>query len=173
MGPAVQAADCLYRREYGKPHKGVNLQRLAVMISCLLEGDAPMRFDFAAQAEELDTSVEKLRAQVAWLVERAFLVLDGDVDGVARLWVNPALAFMPGTDPRPAAARHQLQSNSATMPSHPGVPSATPRPPSRAGTETTWPNERSAMGGRCCPAEEGSCTGDGGNEPMKIEASRC
>ncbi|MFC7979790.1 hypothetical protein ACFUT3_31715 [Streptomyces cinereoruber] len=108
MGPAVLAADYLYRREYGKRHKGVDPQRLAVTVSCLLEGDAPVRFDFAAQAGELGTSVERLRVQVAWLVEREFLALDGDVDGVARLWVNPSLAFAPGTDPRTVAARHRF-----------------------------------------------------------------
>ncbi|MFE0776932.1 hypothetical protein [Streptomyces sp. NPDC058861] len=108
VGPAMMAAGFLHRIERGKRHKGVDLQRLAVTIACLLEGDAPARFDFAAQAEELDTSVERLRAQVAWLVEREFLALDGDVDGVARLWVNPALAFAPGTDPRTVAARHRF-----------------------------------------------------------------
>ncbi|MFE1907992.1 hypothetical protein ACFW96_30650 [Streptomyces gardneri] len=107
-GPAVLAAGYLHRHERGKQYRGSDPQRLVVMIACLLEGDAPVRFDFAVQAEELGTSVEKLRAQVAWRVERDFLALDGDVGGVARLWVNPALAFRPGTDPRTAAARHRF-----------------------------------------------------------------
>jgi hypothetical protein len=102
------AVEFLHRREHGKRYKASDPQLLMVTIVGLLEGDAPARFDFAVQAEELHTSVEKLRAQVAWLVEREFLALDGDVDGVARLWVNPALAFTPGTDPRTAAARHRF-----------------------------------------------------------------
>ncbi|MFB6634854.1 hypothetical protein ACFCWY_33660 [Streptomyces sp. NPDC056362] len=101
----MEAADYLYRHEHGKRQKGVDPQRLAVTIACLLEGDAPLRLDFAAKAEELDTSMDRLRTQVAWLVKREFLALAGDVDGVARLWVNPSLALAPGTDPRTVAAR--------------------------------------------------------------------
>jgi hypothetical protein len=52
--------------------------------------------------------VARLRAVVAWLVEHEFLALDGDVDGIARLWVNPSVAFPPRTDPRTVAARHRF-----------------------------------------------------------------
>ncbi|MFJ4343301.1 hypothetical protein [Streptomyces sp. NPDC088915] len=91
-----------------KRYRGLDLDHLVANISYLLEADAPVRFDFAAQAEDLETSVKELRAEVAWLVEREFLVLDGDVDGVARLWVNPTLAFAPGTNPQTVAARHRF-----------------------------------------------------------------
>ncbi|MEU7295202.1 hypothetical protein AB0A76_18610 [Streptomyces exfoliatus] len=104
----MPAARHLHQREHGKRYKGFDLDRLVSRIAFLLEDDAPVRFDFAVQAEDLETSVKELRAGVAWLVEREFLVLDGDVDGVARLWVNPAMAFAPGIDPRPAAARHRF-----------------------------------------------------------------
>ncbi|MFE0777827.1 hypothetical protein [Streptomyces sp. NPDC058861] len=108
VGPAMMAAGFLHRIEHGKRYKASDPQMLVLKIASLLKGDAPLRFDFAIEADELDTSVEKLRTQVTWLVEREFLALDGDVDGVARLWVNPALAFAPGTDPRTAAARHRF-----------------------------------------------------------------
>jgi len=102
------AVSFLYRHERGKRDKSPSPQLPAMKIAVLLKGDAPVRFDFAVQAEELGMSEEELRAQVAWLVERGVLVLDGYVDRVARLWVNPALAFVPGTDPRVAAARHRF-----------------------------------------------------------------
>ncbi|MET8816440.1 hypothetical protein ABZW47_31120 [Streptomyces sp. NPDC004549] len=108
IGPAMLAVDFIYRHEHGRRNKAANPHLLVMKIACLLKGDAPVCFDFAAQAEELGKSEEELRAQVVWLVEREFLALDGDVDGVARLWVNPALAFAPGTDPRAAAARYRF-----------------------------------------------------------------
>ncbi|MGW3521363.1 hypothetical protein [Streptomyces hydrogenans] len=110
VGPAMMAVGFLHRIENGKRYRASDPQMLAMKIVGLLKGEAPARFDFAVEADELGTSVEKLRAQVTWLVERKFLALDGDVDGVARLWVNPALAFAPGTDPRTAAARHRFPS---------------------------------------------------------------
>lgn len=62
-----------------------------------------VRVRFAA--EELETTVEKLRA--AWLVERELLAPDGGVDGVAQLWKDP-VAFRPGIDPMVATARHRF-----------------------------------------------------------------
>ncbi|MFD5110528.1 hypothetical protein [Streptomyces cinereoruber] len=102
VGPAMLAVGFLHRIENGKQYRASDPQMLAMKIAGLSEGEAPTRFDFAVEADELDTSVEKLRVQVAWLVEREVLALDG----VARLWVNPSLAFAPGADPRTAAARH-------------------------------------------------------------------
>lgn len=122
-GPAMLAAGFLHRRERGKQYKSSDPQLLVMKIVSLLTGDAPVRFDFAVQAEELNMSVEELRAGVAWLVKREFLALDGDVDGVARLWVNPALAFAPGTDPRTAAARYRFP---YIMPAEGGMAAAEP-----------------------------------------------
>ncbi|MFI6690070.1 hypothetical protein [Streptomyces sp. NPDC050485] len=73
-----------------------------------LKGDLPVQLHFAAKAEEAGVSAEHLRAEVAWLVEHEFLALDGHVEGVARVWVNSSVAFLPGTDPRVAAARHRF-----------------------------------------------------------------
>lgn len=52
--------------------------------------------------------VEAVRGMLDWLVNRRYLVLDGAVDGRVRLWVNPSVAFVVGSDPRPAAARHEF-----------------------------------------------------------------
>ncbi|MEU5431435.1 hypothetical protein AB0H73_38335 [Streptomyces olivoreticuli] len=81
---------------------------LLILLYTGLEGDAPLLVDVAAKAEEARTSTEEFRAEVAWLVEHRFLALDGDVGGILRLWVNPSVAFLPGTDPRVAAARHRF-----------------------------------------------------------------
>ncbi|WP_407842109.1 hypothetical protein ACE1OC_42925 (plasmid) [Streptomyces sp. DSM 116496] len=81
---------------------------LLLIVYTALDADKPVQVDFAAKAEEAGVSVEHLRAEVAWLVEHEFLALDGDVDGVARVWVNPSVGFLPGTDPRIAAARHSF-----------------------------------------------------------------
>lgn len=123
-GPAMLAVGFLHRHERrGKRDKASDPQLPVMKIVGLLVGDAPVRFDFAVQAEELEMSEEELRAQVAWLVEREFLALDGDVSGVARLWVNPALAFAPGTDPRAAAARYSFP---YIMPAEEGMAAAKP-----------------------------------------------
>jgi hypothetical protein len=45
---------------------------------------------------------------VAWLVEHEFLALEGDVGGIARLWVNFCVALPPWADPRPIAALHHF-----------------------------------------------------------------
>ncbi len=45
---------------------------------------------------------------MAWLVEYEFLALEGEVGSIARLWVNPSVAFVPWTDPRTVASRHRF-----------------------------------------------------------------
>lgn len=110
-GPGLRAADFLRRHQLrGKVSRSQlpDTQLLLLLIYTGLEDDKPVQLDFAAKAEEAGVSVEHLRAEVAWLVEHEFLALDGDVDGVARLWVNPSVGFLPGTDPRIAAARHRF-----------------------------------------------------------------
>lgn len=57
-GPAVLAPGYLHRHERGKQYRGSDPQRLVVMIACLLEGDAPVRFDFTVQVQELATRGE-------------------------------------------------------------------------------------------------------------------
>lgn len=78
------------------------------ILSCQLQGSGPVLFDFARWATELKVTVARLREVVAWLVEHEFLALEGDVGGVARLWVNPSVAFSPWTDPRVLASRHRF-----------------------------------------------------------------
>ncbi|MGA5069045.1 hypothetical protein ACPB9E_35630 [Streptomyces exfoliatus] len=83
--------------------------RLLIILVTKLQGDAPVVLDYAAEAENLEIDETVLRRLVQWLVERGYLALDGQVDGVARLWINPAVAFLPRTtDPRVAAARHRF-----------------------------------------------------------------
>ncbi|MCM1969424.1 hypothetical protein [Streptomyces sp. G1] len=105
------AADFLRRHQSGGGYDEEtwpDTMRLLILIYTELTDDGPVLLDFAAKAEEARVSVEDLRAEVEWLVEHEFLALDGDVGGVARLWVNPSVAFLPGTDPRVAAARHRF-----------------------------------------------------------------
>ncbi|MET9954441.1 hypothetical protein ABZ135_23260 [Streptomyces sp. NPDC006339] len=83
--------------------------RLLIILATKLQGDAPVVLDFAAEAENLEIEESTLRELIQWLVDRRYLALDGQVDGVARLWINPAVAFLPRTtDPRVAAARHRF-----------------------------------------------------------------
>ncbi|MFJ1579091.1 hypothetical protein [Streptomyces sp. NPDC088182] len=43
------------------------------------------------------------------MAERRYLARDGQVGGIARVWVNPVVAFRAGkVDPRVAAARHRF-----------------------------------------------------------------
>ncbi|MFB7896149.1 hypothetical protein ACFC1B_07440 [Streptomyces xiamenensis] len=56
----------------------------------------------------MDVPVPRLSAAVDCLVEHEFLALDGHVDGIARLWVNPSVAFLPRSDPRVVAAAHRF-----------------------------------------------------------------
>ncbi|MEU4969119.1 hypothetical protein [Streptomyces smyrnaeus] len=113
MGPAMMAVGFLRRiqaRDSGrKRHRDDHTTREVLeILSVRLEGSGPVLFDFAHWAGELETSVVHLREVVAWLVEHEFLALEGDVDGVARLWVNPSAAFAPRTDPRTIAARFRF-----------------------------------------------------------------
>ncbi|KJY25363.1 hypothetical protein [Streptomyces katrae] len=78
------------------------------LVSWGLDKDGPVLVDVSETAQKAGVSVEYVRTEIAWLVEHEFLALDGDVDGMVRVWVNPAVAFMPGTDPRVAAARHRF-----------------------------------------------------------------
>ncbi|WP_372412246.1 hypothetical protein [Streptomyces luteireticuli] len=87
---------------------GPKAMQILMLLYVGLQGDAPLRVDVAAKAEECGVTTEEFRAEVAWLVEHRFLALDGDVGEVLRLWVNPSVAFLPGTDPRVAAARHRF-----------------------------------------------------------------
>ncbi|MFG2394632.1 hypothetical protein ACGFYF_37985 [Streptomyces lavendulae] len=110
-GPAVSASGFLRRHQLrGKvsPRRLWDTDLILRLMSVSLEGDKPVPVDFADLAAKLRMKVEHVRAEVAWLVEHEFLALDGDVDGMARVWVNPAAAFLPGTDPRVAAARHRF-----------------------------------------------------------------
>ncbi|MFL4910684.1 hypothetical protein ACJ6WF_48245 [Streptomyces sp. MMS24-I2-30] len=113
-GSAGMAAGFLHRMQSraadGKkpPRNGGTCRDVLGILSGRLTGSGPVPFEFARWADELGVSVPRLRAVVAWLVEHEFLALDGDVDGIARLWVNPAVAFPPRTDPRTVAARHRF-----------------------------------------------------------------
>jgi hypothetical protein len=59
-------------------------------LACRLRGDVPGTLDFHDEAAIVELSTSVLQAQVAWLVEHRYLTLDGMVDGLARLWINPA-----------------------------------------------------------------------------------
>ncbi|MFD5891274.1 hypothetical protein ACFWHQ_35650 [Streptomyces sp. NPDC060334] len=110
-GPAVLAADFLRRCQLGgkvSPGQWPSTMLILLLVYTGLQGDKPVLVDFDDLAERVRESVEQVRTEVAWLVEHEFLALDGDVDGVARIWVNPSVAFLPGTDPRVAAARYRF-----------------------------------------------------------------
>ncbi|MGW7579523.1 hypothetical protein [Streptomyces sp. NPDC054765] len=113
------SADFQYRHEQrvaGKPRStgrrssaAGTMLGLLVILASKLRGDAPLVLNYAAEAEQLDTDEVTLQARIEWLVEHHYLALDGQVNGVARLWMNPAVAFLPRTtDPRVAAARHRF-----------------------------------------------------------------
>ncbi|MFI9311456.1 hypothetical protein [Streptomyces triculaminicus] len=120
QGPGLLAADFQYRHQLHAAEEAGSkkrrrsadvghMLRLLIVLVSKLEGDAPVVLDYATEAQNHDTDEETLRARVAWLVEHRYLALDGNVNGVARLWVNPSVAFRPGkTDPRVAAARHRF-----------------------------------------------------------------
>ncbi|MEU3050356.1 hypothetical protein ABZ705_28280 [Streptomyces sp. NPDC006984] len=113
VGPAVMAAGFLRRiqsRADGKKRRGDDGTTRDVLdiLSGRLEGGRPVLFEFAHWADELRVPVTRLREVVAWLVEHEFLALEGDVDGIARLWVNPSVALAPWTDPRPLASRYRF-----------------------------------------------------------------
>ncbi|MET8676111.1 hypothetical protein ABZW18_00515 [Streptomyces sp. NPDC004647] len=119
-GPGLLAADFQYRHQLRTTEQSSAKTRrrsadaghmlpLMMRLVTKLEGDAPVRFNYADEASELNMDEETLRARIAWLAEHGYIALDGQVDGLARIWVNPAVAFRAGkTDPRIAAARHQF-----------------------------------------------------------------
>lgn len=86
----------------------VQAQAAGNILSGKLKGNGPVLFAFAHWAGELRVPVARLREVVAWLVEHEFLALEGDVGGIARLWVNPCVALAPWADPRPIAARNRF-----------------------------------------------------------------
>ncbi|KIF03878.1 hypothetical protein PL81_21805 [Streptomyces sp. RSD-27] len=111
--PAARAAGLLHlmqARASGKKRGGEDgtIRDVLGVLSCRLQGSGPVLFEFARWSEQLDVTVVRLREVVAWLAEHEFLALDGDVDGVARVWVNPSVAFSPGADLRAVAARHRF-----------------------------------------------------------------
>ncbi|MFC8819028.1 hypothetical protein [Streptomyces rochei] len=113
LGPAVMAVGFLRRvqaRADGRKGRGDDGTSRDVLdlLSGRLKGSGPVLFDYAHWAGELRVPVPRLREVVAWLVEHEFLSLEGDVDGIARLWVNPSVALAPWTDPRPIAARYRF-----------------------------------------------------------------
>ncbi|CAM5528023.1 hypothetical protein SRIMM317S_07158 [Streptomyces rimosus subsp. rimosus] len=97
-------------RAGGRKRRGANgtVSDVLGALSCRLQGDGPVLFEFAHWAEERSVPVARLREAVAWLVEHEFLALEGDVGGIARLWVNPSVALAPWTDPRTVASRHRF-----------------------------------------------------------------
>ncbi|MCB5179811.1 hypothetical protein [Streptomyces antimicrobicus] len=110
-GPGLLASDFLRRHLAAKEgEEKPELSNLPVLlrIAGSLRGDTPVFFDFTSHAEALGTDVPTLRGEIRWLVEHRFLALDGDVDGTARLWLNPCVAFPPFTDCRVIAARHRF-----------------------------------------------------------------
>ncbi|MFI1734514.1 hypothetical protein ACH40E_35950 [Streptomyces acidicola] len=112
------AADFQYRHEQpaeSRPAKrrrsddGGNLLQILIRLACQLRGDAPVVLDLTDEADDLDLTPAVLQERIMWLVDHGYLALDGQVDGIARLWINPAVAFLPHTtDPRVAAARHRF-----------------------------------------------------------------
>jgi hypothetical protein len=113
MGPAASAAGMLRRvqaqaaGENRRAGDGTTRDVLDVLAG-KLKGNGPVLFDFAYWAAELRVPVARLREVVTWLVDHEFLALEGDVDGIARLWVNPSVALAPWADPRLIAARNRF-----------------------------------------------------------------
>ncbi|MFJ6784093.1 hypothetical protein [Streptomyces yangpuensis] len=128
-GPATLAAPFLRRLQArgtgttGGPANGSVTTDVLMFIARSLQDDGPARLDFADCARRLQRSADEVRGEAAWLARHEFLAWDTDTDtdtdtagadagagvgGVARLWVNPSVTFLPWTDPRVAAARHRF-----------------------------------------------------------------
>ncbi|MFD5623448.1 hypothetical protein [Streptomyces yangpuensis] len=122
-GPATLAAPFLRRLQAGGvgtrggPADGSVTTDVLMFIARSLQDDGPAHLDFVDCARRLERSVDEVRGEAAWLAEHEFLARDADTDtgtgtdaagGVARLWVNPSVTFLPWTDPRVAAARHRF-----------------------------------------------------------------
>ncbi|SEL33340.1 hypothetical protein [Streptacidiphilus jiangxiensis] len=96
-----QSGRRLRRRE--SDHLPGHLLRL---IAARMTGDAAVLFRLDGARDEAPP--DQLRAGLAWLHDHQFIALEGTVDAIARVWVNPAVAVRGGTDPRTAAARHHF-----------------------------------------------------------------
>jgi hypothetical protein len=118
-GPALLAAGVQYRHEL--PTAGGNaaerchteaagaVLQVLIRVVAKLKGDVPVVLDFGAEARDMGLDQAVLEERVTWLVDHRYLALEGPVDGILRLWVNPSVAFLPrATDPRVAAARHRF-----------------------------------------------------------------
>ncbi|WP_158717908.1 hypothetical protein [Streptomyces sp. NRRL F-2664] len=119
-GPATLAAPFLRRLQVGRadttvgPADGSLTTGVLMFIARSLRDDAPVHLDVVDCAARLACSVQAVLGEAAWLADHRFLARDADTradapaDGVARLWVNPSVTFLPWTDPRVAAARHRF-----------------------------------------------------------------
>lgn len=117
QGPGLIGADVLYRsRLYAERCQGGKRLRrresdflpghLLLLIMVRLMADAPVLFRLDDGPDA--ASEDEVRTALGWLHEHQFIALEGIVDGIARAWVNPAVAALGGTDPRIAAARHRF-----------------------------------------------------------------
>ncbi|MFJ1757343.1 hypothetical protein [Kitasatospora sp. NPDC088134] len=119
-GPGILAAQYLYwssiraertsgDRRFRARHSDFEPGITLGYLGGLLDGDAPVRVDVAAVADDLGRKPEHLVAELGWLADSdRFLHQEGFADGVMRLWLNPAVACDGGTDPRPLAARYRF-----------------------------------------------------------------
>ncbi|MBZ9599551.1 MULTISPECIES: hypothetical protein [Streptomyces] len=117
-GPATLAAPFLRRLQAGGvgatagPADGSLTTDVLMFIARSLRDDGPAHLDLADCAGRLERAVDEVRGEAAWLAEHEFLAWDTGTGtegaGVARLWVNPSVTFLPWTDPRVAAARHRF-----------------------------------------------------------------
>ncbi|MFJ9167302.1 hypothetical protein ACIRN5_23365, partial [Lysinibacillus fusiformis] len=100
-GPGVIASTYLYwsqiraeRTAAGRPFRArrgdFEPASTLYLLGGLLDGDAPVRLRLAFAAEEFGLTPKRLEAELAWLDRHRFVYLDGSVDGIARIWVNPA-----------------------------------------------------------------------------------
>ncbi|MBZ6284691.1 hypothetical protein [Streptomyces olivaceus] len=118
QGTALLASDFQYRHELAtdstkarqsRSKESGSVLQILLRLACQLRGDAPVYLNINAEADELDLEPDELQVKIQWLIDRRYLALDGHVDGLARLWINPSVAFLPRlTDPRVAAARHKF-----------------------------------------------------------------
>lgn len=115
-GPGMLAANFLYRSQVyaERTSGGKRLRRceadhlpghLLLLIAAQQEGDASVLFELD---DNDDTPEADVRSALTWLDEHRFIALDGIANGVARVWVNPAVGCPGGTDPRTVAARHRF-----------------------------------------------------------------
>ncbi|GGP86282.1 hypothetical protein GCM10010278_75830 [Streptomyces melanogenes] len=88
-----------------------------------LNGDVPVLLDFRAAAIEIGVAPARLRTAEEWLAGLCAIAEDvSDARGNPYVWINPSLAYLPGTDPYTAARRHRFPRIDVDRTRTPNVP---------------------------------------------------